>query len=94
MESQWDPFRGLAGRALRSSSFDERLPNHKAPDQVTLYSLLVFCRSLSQADGPVPPATAAALALIAAPFFLPRGVSLRENGLSPRAVIEDRDLRR
>ena len=89
--SLWDPFRALAERAARSSSFNVRVPIYKWPDQATLYSLLALCKALEQA-GSVPPATRAALALVAAPLLIPRGVSLREYGLSPRAVVEDREL--
>ena len=90
--SLWDPFRVLAERAARSGSFDVRVPIYKWPDQATLYSLLALYKALEQANGPVPPATRAALALVAAPLLIPRGVSLREYGLSPRAVVEDREL--
>ena len=90
--SLWDPFRALAERAARSSSFDVRVPIYKWPDQATVYSLLQLYRSLSQANGSVPLATRAALALVAAPLFVPCGVSLREYGLSPRAIVEDREL--
>lgn len=92
MGSLWDPFRVLAERAARSSSFDVRVPVYNWPDQATLYSLLALYKALAQADGSVPPATRAALALVAAPLLVPHGVSLRKYGLSPRAVVEDREL--